>query len=156
MAQRAGGVCQLGASLLWPIGYAATWGAKWLLATLTTPMNVFSDASAQASVRAAVEDYSRWEAVGRNLDLVPWLYVAIAAGVLAFLAVRHFRKEGWRQALLCLAVALAPLAWYLVLANHSYEHYWFTYRSLAITVLGLLLALASLINWGRVKLKSKN
>ena len=154
MAQRAGGVCQLLASLLWPIGYAATWSAKWLLATLTTPMNVFSDASAQASLRSAVEDYTRWGAVEHNLDLVPWLYVIVAVGVLAFLAVRHFRRDGWRQALICLAIAVVPVAWYLVLGNHSYEHFWFTYRMLAVTVLGLLLAVASLVDWG--KLKSKN
>ena len=142
------------ASLLWGVGYAATWAAKWLLATLTTPMNVFSDASAQASLRAAVEDYTRWGAVERNLDLVPWLYVTIAAVVLALLAVRHFNGKGWRQALVCLVVAVAPVAWYIVLGNHSYEHYWFTYRSLAVTVMGLLAAVASLVDWRKLKIEN--
>ena len=142
------------ASLLWAVGYAATWAAKWLLATLTTPMNVFSDASAQASLRAAVEDYTRWGAVERNLDLVPWLYVTIAAVVLALLAVRHFNGKGWRQALVCLVVAVAPVAWYIVLGNHSYEHYWFTYRSLAVTVMGLLAAVASLVDWRKLRIEN--
>lgn len=142
------------ASLLWGVGYAATWAAKWLLATLTTPMNVFSDASAQASLRAAVEDYTRWGAVERNLDLVPWLYVTIAAVVLALLAVRHFNGKGWRQALVCLVVAVAPVAWYIVLGNHSYEHYWFTYRSLAVTVMGLLAAVASLVDWRKLRIEN--
>lgn len=142
------------ASLLWGVGYVATWAAKWLLATLITPMNVFSDASAQASLRAAVEDYTRWGAVERNLDLVPWLYVTIAAVVLALLAVRHLNGKGWRQALVCLAVAVAPVAWYIVLGNHSYEHYWFTYRSLAVTVMGLLAAVASLVDWRKLRIEN--
>ena len=135
------------ASLLWAVGYAATWAAKWLLATLTTPMNVFADASRQASVRAAVEGYTRWGAVERNLDLVPWFYVTITAVVLVLLAVRHFNGKGWRNALLCLAVALSPVAWYMVMGNHSYEHYWFTYRMLGVTVMGLLFAVASMVEW---------
>lgn len=131
-------------TLTWFLGYGATWAAKWLLATLTTPMNVFADASQQASLRAAVEDYSRWDAVARNLELVPWLYVAIAAGVLLLFALRHFNGKGWKKSLMCLAVAATPLAWYLALGNHSYIHFWFTYRSLAVTVMGLLFAVASL------------
>lgn len=138
-------------SITWGVGYGVTWVAKWLLATLTTPMNVFTDASEQASIRIAVEDYTRWEAVERNLDLVPWLYVAIAVGILLFLVVRFFRRDGWRNALLCLAVALAPVAWYLALSNHSYVHFWFTYRGLAVSVMGLFFAVASLVDWEKMR-----
>lgn len=144
------------ASLLWGVGYAATWVAKWLLATATTSVNVFADATSQASLRASVEDFNRWEAVTRNLELVPWLYTTIALVMLVILAVRHFNREGWRKALLCLAVALAPIVWFMALANHSGLHYWFTYRILAVTILGLLFAAASLVDWESIKLKSKS
>lgn len=139
-------------SATWFVGYGATWVSKWVIATLTTPLNVFSDASRQASYRSTVEDYSRWDAAVRNIDLVPWLYVVIAIIVLAVLAYRHFNAKGWRNALLCLAVALAPLAWYMTIANHSYLHFWFTYRSLAMTVMGLMLAVGTLVDWQEVGL----
>lgn len=149
-------VQSLFASLLWGVGYAATWVAKWLLATATTSVNVFADATSQASLRASVEDFNRWEAVTRNLELVPWLYTTIALVMLVILAVRHFNREGWRKALLCLAVALAPIVWFMALANHSGLHYWFTYRILAISILGLLFAVASLVDWESIKLKNKS
>lgn len=139
-------------SATWFVGYGATWVSKWVIATLTTPINVFSDASRQASFRSAVEDYTRWDAAERNLDLVPWLYVVIAIVVLAVLACRHFNGNGWRNALFCLAVALAPLAWYMAIANHSYLHFWFTYRSLSMTVMGLMLAVGTLVDWQKVGL----
>ena len=133
----------------WFVGYAATWASKWLLATLTTPMNVFADAQAQATLRAATEDYSRWGAVAHNFNLVPWLYVTIAAGVVLLIVLRNFDGKEWRRTLLCVAVALSPIAWYLALANHSYVHYWFTYRSIAISIMGLLMAVRCLAKTGR-------
>ena len=144
------------ATLLWGVSYCATWAAKWLLATATTSVNVFADATSQASLRASVEEFNRWEAVSRNLELVPWFYATIALAVLVLLAVRHFNGKGWRQALMCFVVALAPVVWYMVLANHSGLHYWFTYRILAISILGLLFAAASLVDWESIKLKSKS
>ena len=142
-------------SLTWVIGYAATWATKWLLATVTTPVDVFADATGQAALRASVEEFDRWEAVTRNLEQVPWFYATIALGVLVLLAVRHFNRKGWRQALQCLVVALAPLVWFMALANHSGLHHWFTYRILAITVVGVLFAAASLVDWEHIKRKKE-
>ena len=35
--------------------------------------------------------------------------------------------------------AVLPFAWYVVVSNHSFVHYWFTYRILAISVYAMLL-----------------
>ena len=143
-------------SLIWIVGYGATWAAKWLLATVTTSFDVFADATGQAALRTSVEEFDRWEAMTRNLEQVPWFYATVALVVLVVLAVRHFNRKGWRQALTCFVVALAPLIWFMALANHSGLHYWFTYRILAVTILGLLFAAASLVDWESIKLKSKS
>ena len=143
-------------SLIWVVGYGATWAAKWLLATVTTSFDVFADATGQAALRASVEQFDRWEAMTRNLEQVPWFYATVALVVLVVLAVRHFNRKGWRQALTCFVVALAPLVWFMALANHSGLHFWFTYRILAVTILGLLFAAASLVDWESIKLKSKS
>lgn len=141
------------ASALWAVGYAATWGCKWLLASITTSVNVFADATGQALLRASVGDTSRWGALVRNVETVPWLYATLALAVLVVIAVRHFDSRKWRQAVLCLVVALAPLAWFLVVSEHSWLHYWFTYRILAITVMGVLMAAACLVDWEKVKVR---
>ena len=36
-----------------------------------------------------------------------------------------------------------PIAWYVVTGNHSYMHFWFTYRELAILIFAILI-------WGTV------
>ena len=35
-------------------------------------------------------------------------------------------------------VACIPVLWYIIIANHSYMHYWFTYRSYAGSIFALL------------------
>ncbi len=146
----------LASSALWAVGYAATWAAKWLVATLTTSADVFADAAGQSARRASVGEFGRWAALERNVEVLPWFYAIVALVVLVVFAVRYFDRRRWRQALLCLVVALAPLAWFLVVAQHSWEHYWFTYRILAITVMGVLMAVACMIDWQHVKIKKKD
>lgn len=41
-----------------------------------------------------------------------------------------------------LLIAIIPFVWYMVLANHSYVHYWFTYRELAIFIFAILVWLS--------------
>lgn len=138
-------------SALWGVGYAVTWAAKWLLATVTTSADVFADAAGQAAERASMGDFGRWAAVVRNVELVPWLYATVALVVLIVFAVRWFDSRRWRQAVLCMLTALAPMAWFIAVAQHSWQHYWFTYRILAVTIMGVLMAVGCLVDWQRVK-----
>ena len=65
--------------------------------------------------------------------------------VLGFVACvfRRFRLPDWKQAGLYLLVAFAPYIWYLVLSNHSYVHFWFTYRLQAVSITAILLLVCS-------------
>lgn len=128
----------------WFVGYGATWGAKWVLATVSTRMDVFADAMREASVRTGVADYTRWDAAMINLGMINWVAVALVAVVLLVLVVRHYDRSGWQKAAGCLVVSVVPIVWYMALADHSHLHYWFTYRSLAVTVMGVLFGLGSL------------
>lgn len=144
------------ASLLWVVGYGLTWVSKWGIATLLTGENVIRDGAAQFSVRAGTSiDYSRLDALTHNLDLLPWSFVCITLLILAVMALWRFNRRGLPTALLCLLTAIVPLAWYLVVADHSYLHFWFTYRSLAVTVMALFFALASMVDWRRVSFHTK-
>ena len=48
-------------------------------------------------------------------------------------------------------IALLPVLWYLVLSNHSFVHYWFTFRS----YIGTIFALTALLACGFKDLKNK-
>lgn len=144
------------ASLLWVVGYGLTWVSKWGIATLLTGENVIRDGAVQFSVRAGANiDYSRLDALTHNLDLLPRSFIFITLIILAAMALWRFNRRGLPTALLCLLTAIVPLAWYVVVADHSYLHYWFTYRSLAVTVMALFFALASMVDWRRVSFHSK-
>ena len=52
------------------------------------------------------------------------------------MAVQSAGSAIWLSALL----ALVPLLWYLVMANHAYDHAFFTYRNLTVTFLAAMCA----------------
>ena len=138
-------------SLLWMVGYGLTWVSKWFIATVLTGENVIRDGAKQFAVRAGQGiDYSRWDAVGNNLNLIRWPYVALTIMLLLAIMVWRFNRTGLPTALLCLLTALPPLLWYLVTADHSYLHYWFTYRSLSVPLTAIFFAIAAIVDWPRI------
>lgn len=138
-------------SALWAAGYGTTWAAKWGIATLLTGENVIRDGASQFMVRAAAgSDFTRWDALTRNTGCIAWFYVVIALAVLAVLAARHFNRNGLPTAALLMMTAAGPCLWFMATADHAYLHYWFTYRTLAATVIALLGAVGVLVDWGKV------
>lgn len=129
---------------LWSAGYALTFLFKWGIGSLILGENVLQDASNAMMYRIGTEDYSRWDAIVRNWEMIPGDFVVISVIVLLAVSLLHFKSDGWFKAVLLLVVALMPFVWYLVLANHSYLHFWFTYRIQAITLSALFLSALSL------------
>ena len=126
-------------ALLWGLGFALTFVAKWALATLILGQNIFADAFEVSLYRMEVDDFTRWDAVAKNLGMLHWWIVGLAAvALIAFNVTRH-RKFNYRKAVLFLLIALMPFVWYFILSNHSYLHWWFTYRLQAISVACLLM-----------------
>lgn len=141
-------------ALLWFAAYLFAWAFKWLLATLLLPGNVFADAIQQISMRTSdIDDWTRLDALGANLKMLPWSYIIISLAVFIVLAVRRFDSRGWTRAALLLVVMLLPYAWYFAAANHSYLHWWFTYRAQGVSVCALLLAVAALIGPRKAKIE---
>ena len=139
------------ASLLWVVGYGLTWVFKWFIATVLTGENVIRDGAEKFAIRTGQGiDYSRWDAVVNNLNLIRWPYVAITIILLLAIMVWRFNRRGLPTALLCLLTALPPLLWYLVTADHSYLHNWFTYRSLSVPLTAIFFTIAAMVDWPRI------
>lgn len=136
-----------GKIMLWGMGFAATWASKWLIATICTPLNVFKDAADQAAMRSDVGDFSRLDAAVINLRMVHWGLMALILIVLVVLAIVRFRKQNMKTAVMLALLGCMPLAWFFVVANHSYLHWWFTYRLLMVTAVSWLLAVGVLVDW---------
>lgn len=156
--------CAIGALLLcvsWALGYAALFASKWVVATLFTGENVISEgllkvaerSSERASERADAESIDRLQAVIRNVKLAfpKWSLLIAAVIVIVFvaLAVYLYRKNRRHPnlwwAIPLFLTALLPNVWYLLAANHSYQHAFFTYRGLLVSALCIGLICAGLL-----------
>ena len=140
------------ASVMWTVGYGATWVAKWGIATILTGENVIRDGASQFAIRAGANiDYSRIDAVTNNLSLIPWDYVIWILILMGIILLWRFNRKGTGTALLCMLTAVPPLLWYLVTADHSYLHNWFTYRCLSVCLMAIFFAFTALVDWQRLK-----
>lgn len=125
--------------LLWGLGFALTFGTKWALASLILGQNIFSDAYEVSLYRMEAEEFTRWDALTKNFDMLNLWIIGAAALILLLFSIVNRLKISYKKVPLFLLIALMPYVWYLLLANHSYLHWWFTYRLQAITVVCLLL-----------------
>ncbi len=130
---------------IWGISYAFTNLAKWIFASIILGRNEITPAIKQFFFRAnsgeekiAVGDmfeanfvqyFSKIVLICLAVYLIIWIIVAIRKKI-------HPRKM--LPMLLFAILAVFPYIWYAVLSNHSYIHYWMTYRIQAITMFSLL------------------
>ena len=138
-------------ALLWCLGYGLCWTAKWVIGSLVLGENIFEDAMKTAHFRVnGNEAYPLDRALMFKLNFEtyffakghkPAIFLLIAIFILAYRVIRH-HDHNWLAIILpVLIVGLFPYAWYFVFANHSQLHYFYTYRSQAITLFAIFAAL---------------
>lgn len=151
-----GVILAIRSGLAWGFGYGGMFLSKWLLLWCFIGQDAFQQAMTQiayrmsASVRATESilsgalSCSVKEAISLNLlvilqNPVSWLLLTI----LIIETVRKSsktKKSGEEKVALKNAlgiIALSPFVWYTVFTNHSYVHFWFTYRELTIFIFSL-------------------
>lgn len=128
-------------ALLWGLGFALTFVAKWVLATIVLGDNIFAEGFNVGLYRIGVEDSTRWDAIAQNFNMLNMPMVLLLLLTFIVIMAVHRVKFNWRKALLFLLLGLTPYLWFFVLSNHSYLHWWFTYRLQAISVACLMLML---------------
>lgn len=158
--------CVIKSSLLWGIGYAGMWGAKWLMAAVVLHRNVlpyvtghvtqwtggkmFGITAGEAIVKAVFYNFN---------TLLP--YALGTPGILLCLIIcicmaaicLKYRKSDADRAYLCACamIAAVPYLRYLVLRNHSMIHFFFTFRAQMAAVAALLMIAAELTGANRKK-----
>ena len=125
-------------------GYSLMFGLKWILAYFVVGPDTIRVMKEHLLLRfsSGVEekDISRVGAVLRNVRALgdsPYVEMFLAACVFVALVVllRHSKRrvDSWKIISMAL-IMISPAIWWLIFANHSYLHYFFTYRSLAVEV----------------------
>lgn len=148
-----GAIIFLKSCILWFVGYAGMWIAKWTLASIILNINALEYVKDQALLRvnglqgldSAKKMYvgaitQNWHtlypinSVKRTSSL--WLIIAIF--VVFFAIIIDWKKiKNNKSSLILLVIAIMPYIRYLVLANHSYRHSFFTFRSQIITIMAV-------------------
>lgn len=141
--------------VLWGIGYISCFLAKWTLASIILGENAFKTAFSNATLRMYGESEDVQgiaqiiSALLRNLSCIfPFNLMGskgyiICIGTLIVLWIFYYltKNEKSSKSLpgLFILPAIIPYIRYIVLANHSYMHYFFTFRAQMVTVLCIAL-----------------
>ena len=140
-----------GCALFWLIGYAGMWAGKWIIGIIYKGPEFFKELISVMEFRTGITwesmPFARTQTLFKNiLQLVKVIYVDVA--ILAYMiwnlvkyrrsiSVSSFRNGAVKLKSLIIPV-LIPVFWILVMSNHSFVHYWFTYRILVPCVFGFL------------------
>jgi hypothetical protein len=146
-------------AVLWGVGYALTWSSKWALGTIFTEINTFKDAYNSILYYTDSEEFSRFEVITSNFNLLPVVFINLLLTLLLPLVVIFFNKTAIKTNLLLLIVAMFPYLWYLFASQHSWWHSWFTYRIQAIAIIAMFFIFINFISWEKISnfsLRRKN
>ena len=152
--------------ILWFIGYAGMWIAKWVLSSLILHINSFEYVKENAILRInGLQGLSNHEqlyknVIGRNLFAIPLLYiiktnffkwkvklilVIVIALLLLFINWKELKNK--KYLLILVFIGIMPYIRYLILANHSYRHAMFTFRDQIITIMALTYIIIDCLNY---------
>lgn len=142
--------------VFWLIGYASAWIMKWTCASIILHENVFRSSMEQAEYRinGTTENVTGlavgFSAIIRNIAcLFPFSYIK-KNGALLFMLLfiivlciyYIFKKtKDCHLSTLLLLLGLIPYLRFVILSNHSYIHFFFTYRAQLSSILCIGLAL---------------
>lgn len=127
-------------SASWFFGYFLTWLAKWIIVY----MYALDDGVVSAiKYRLGLLDEKSvaYKVVEKNIAQIGRFIMITLIIILMLLRLQPNRQKDSPMTKLYLICACIPWVWYMALSNHSYIHYWFTYRAQAATISGMLLAM---------------
>ena len=148
-------------AFFWFTGYIGLWASKWILSSIFyTPqaLLVAFDQIVNRTVNKADEKFSHVEAVRLNIfQLIGYsreskiFFVFLFAIVLLiFLRYRLIKKVNYKRVTSWIVIGLIPYVWYLIAANHSYLHVWFTYRAQLMSVIAGLFIYTEFIDLKKI------
>lgn len=157
----------------WGIGYILMWALKWTLADLIYQKGTWENAINQIFFRINKIGYTGIsipviDAIKYNFLMcksinLKYLGIGIAPCVILPIIYILYKiipngkivvtKKSINNSFPFFLISISPIIWYLVVNNHSYYHWFFTYRNLSIFLIGFNLFIIEFI---QVKERVKN
>lgn len=138
--------------VFWILGYGGMWVGKSLVGSLIVQENLFKNFMAAVEFRSGAgnygKDFTRISSLTQQfLRLKATFIFPFFCCYIGFLLGKLCDLKGvFRSASILpfALVCLSPICWYLVLANHSWIHSFFTYKTLYILIFCLICMLTKL------------
>ncbi len=142
-------------AVAWGIGYVGMWISKWVVSAIVLGQNTLPYISSHVKERLdgdvglSLPQYV-WAALVRNTRcLFSFEYgvggIFLGVGLIIFALyigyVHYGEKEDKKYIMVYALIALVPYIRYVVLHNHAYLHYFFTYRAQLATVMSVVFVL---------------
>lgn len=145
----------------WFLGYSLMWGSKWVMAYLLAGYNPLEEVALFMQIHTVGQGGEPVGAYGKKmLDLLLSRWSLLSAnglmrwGIIAALAIPAMvfpkgRSVLRKYSLLLFVAMLAPL-WYVVVAHHSYSHFFITMRALLVSWFSILCFLYQNIDFNKL------
>lgn len=156
---------------IWLIGYALMWTAKWGIATLYLNENikdVVIENAVERIEKAQVYEINIGKTLSKSVILrnIYCLFpicninnqeLILGIFIFALFTFLFFARKDKNKILsvIMFLIAVIPYIRYLLINNHSYLHYFFTYRAQITSVLGIILGSYYMINSKKIGEKLK-
>lgn len=130
--------------LLWLIGYGGMWTGKWIMGSIIIRENLIQDAFQSIHFRISSNAFGRkikYRDVIESVMNVSWKYICSALILICILFMFktiNSKKLDFKHLLEFIVIGIFPFGWYLILKNHTFIHYWFTYREMAVTIFAIM------------------
>ncbi|MBQ9977496.1 MAG: hypothetical protein IJP21_02770 [Clostridia bacterium] len=151
----------LNSGVSWLFGYAGMWASKWVFGSIIMRESLFANAFSKVKVWTNTDTSDLAEAVDtadmlkHNFDSffntpvkdLFFAFIILCVALIVFNLIKT--KPPIKQTLIgCFPFALTmliPIAWYIVLVQHSMTHFWFTNKILLILVLAAMFMLVGIL-----------
>lgn len=138
----------------WGTGYVGMWAGKWIVASIVLRRNVLLDSFGAIQNRSSLHDasgmtFSILDVLNLNIEAFlknPIIILAIIFLVMQLiLAYKYGLKENYYSSIIIfVSIAILPFIWYIGASNHSFIHFWFTYKELIITAFSIFCLVVNL------------
>ncbi|KKP71774.1 MAG: hypothetical protein UR68_C0027G0009 [Candidatus Roizmanbacteria bacterium GW2011_GWA2_35_19] len=144
-------------SFSWSFGYLSLWASKWVVVTvLYAPGSIFTSLAQVVNRTVTIPDnnFSYLKTLRLNIfQLIGYhksnkvFFLAVFLALL-ILSIKYFKfsKVNFKRITSWLIISIIPYLWYLIAANHSYLHVWYTYRNQFMSVVAGFMIVYELTN----------
>lgn len=132
----------------WAFGYVGMWTAKWILCSMLTDCNIYSEVGAKLAERSVGHFILNIRHLcARTFWFLPdygrlwWGIIIICGGGIWCAVVRHLYKQyktSFKHHIALLVTSFLPLAWFILAFNHSVTHSNYTHRMWSVAIFAFL------------------